>query len=201
MRTDLEQPLKFKDLLRSAAFAPAYFVASGAVVVAAMYFAWFGLQHRLPLSPDPADWGAFGDYFGGVMNPICAYMAFVWLVRSYSLQKTELAETREALEKTQKAQQRHAEVALAAARIEAANIRLSILVTQANTQRLELSTAKAEQRRGVFNREYENEVLPSPEIIHRMTARLAENEGSQLEILTAIAEIESALLRTQNGSD
>ena len=191
----------FDKVIRNGVFIPAYVLGAFAISIVLTYFQWFRAELNFPLSKDPAVWGQFGDFVGGVLNPICAYMAFVWLVRSYALQKTELAETRDALEKTQKAQQRHAEVALAAARIEAANIRLSILVTQASAQRLELSTAKAEQRRGVFYGEYENEVLPSPEIIRRMTAKLAESEGSQLEILTTISEIEQTLVRTQNDSD
>lgn len=127
MSAGVEPQLKLKDLLSSAAFMPAYLVASGAVTIAVLYASWFGLQHGLPLSKDPGDWGTFGDYFGGVMNPICAYMAFIWLVRSYALQKTELSETRKALEESLKAQQEQARLSLVSAKTGSLNIRLTAL--------------------------------------------------------------------------
>lgn len=49
------------------------------------------------LSSSPGDWGVFGDFFGGILNPVVAYAAFTWLTRSVRLQKEELTETRRAL--------------------------------------------------------------------------------------------------------
>lgn len=49
------------------------------------------------LSSGPGDWGVFGDFFGGILNPVVAYAAFTWLTRSVRLQKEELTETRRAL--------------------------------------------------------------------------------------------------------
>lgn len=119
--------LKIKDILGSAAFMPAYFVACGALGLVAFYAAWFGMEHNFSLSQKPEVWGQFGDYVGGVLNPLCAYMAFVWLVRSYALQKTELAETRQALEEGQKAQQEQARLALIAAQTQSLSIRLTAI--------------------------------------------------------------------------
>ena len=48
--------------------------------------------------------GAIGDFFGGVMNPIIALIALVWLVKGVSLQQIELAHTRKALEASEKHQ-------------------------------------------------------------------------------------------------
>lgn len=48
--------------------------------------------------------GSIGDFFGGVMNPIIALLALVWLVKGVSLQQTELAHTRKALEASEKHQ-------------------------------------------------------------------------------------------------
>lgn len=76
------------------------------------YF-WFYVKH-LPPDPDATDrlgigdWGAFGDFMGGLMNPIVAFAALYWLTQSVKLQKTELAETREALEGSEKAQKQQA---------------------------------------------------------------------------------------------
>lgn len=50
-------------------------------------------------SPDPATWGQFGDYIGGLLNPLVATLALLALVISIQIQKRELSETRAALEK------------------------------------------------------------------------------------------------------
>jgi hypothetical protein len=43
-------------------------------VVLGLYVAHF---HAQPVSDDPADWGQFGDYFGGVLNPFVALLTFL----------------------------------------------------------------------------------------------------------------------------
>lgn len=50
-------------------------------------------------SIDPATWGQFGDYVGGLLNPLVATLALVAIVISIRIQKTELKETRSALER------------------------------------------------------------------------------------------------------
>jgi hypothetical protein len=50
-------------------------------------------------SADPASWGQFGDYIGGLLNPLVATLALIALVISIQIQKKELSETRAALEK------------------------------------------------------------------------------------------------------
>ncbi len=185
---------RFKDILRSEVFAAAYWVGAFALLIVFAYFQKFKAEMGLPLSDKPEVWGQFGDYVGGILNPVCAYMAFVWLVRSFALQKTELAETRDALERTQAAQQRQADVAYAAARIEAANIRLSITTTQGSTCRLELSEAKAAYARGVLSGEYKGRELPYQQVINFLKQDLIEIEKVQLEILSSIEKIENSML-------
>lgn len=58
----------------------------------------------VPLSSVPAEWGVFGDFFGGILNPLVAYAAFTWLTKSVRLQKEELTETRRALSDSADAQ-------------------------------------------------------------------------------------------------
>jgi hypothetical protein len=82
------------------------------------------------LSNDPAEWGQFGDFVGGILNPLVAFSAFRWLVASVQIQKEELSETRLALRDTQKAQQDQADTSLLAARIQTLNIELSRVVSQ-----------------------------------------------------------------------
>jgi hypothetical protein len=184
----------FKYIVRSEVFAAAYWVGAFALMVVFSYFQWFKSELQLPLSENPAVWGAFGDYVGGILNPVCAYMAFLWLVRSYALQKTELVETRDALQLTQAAQQRQADVAYAAARIDAANIRLSITTIQGSTCRLELSEAKAAYARGVLSGEYKGAELPYQHVINFLKRDLLEIERVQLEILSSIETIEISML-------
>lgn len=56
------------------------------------------------LSGDPAAWGAFGDYIGGLRNPLVAFVAFVLLAKSLQIQHKELRETSEALKQASEAQ-------------------------------------------------------------------------------------------------
>lgn len=115
----------FSELTRSEVFAAAYWVGAFALVVVFAYFNKFKYMLDFPLSDNQEHWGQFGDYVGGVLNPVCAYMAFIWLVRSYALQKTELAETRKSLEESQKAQQEQARLALISTQTQALSIRLT----------------------------------------------------------------------------
>ncbi|MBA6139198.1 MULTISPECIES: hypothetical protein [Pseudomonas] len=51
-------------------------------------------------SSSPSDWGALGDYFGGLINPASSLVALYFLIKAYSKQKQELEDTRAALEQT-----------------------------------------------------------------------------------------------------
>jgi hypothetical protein len=51
-----------------------------------------------PLSQDPNDWGVFGDYIGGLLNPVVATFALILLWISVGIQRKELKATREALD-------------------------------------------------------------------------------------------------------
>lgn len=57
---------------------------------------WWGVQDS-ELASSPTLWGAFGDYFGGLLNPVVALAALALLAYSISLQKAELKEARDAL--------------------------------------------------------------------------------------------------------
>ncbi|WP_162989553.1 hypothetical protein [Comamonas sp. lk] len=48
--------------------------------------------------------GQIGDFFGGILNPIVALMALVWLVKGVKLQQKELEETKFALQASEKHQ-------------------------------------------------------------------------------------------------
>ncbi len=71
--------------------AIAALTAIGAVSVT--YIAAFGMTR----SADPALWGQFGDYFGGVLNPLFALAAFLSALWSISLQQREARSAAEQL--------------------------------------------------------------------------------------------------------
>lgn len=109
-----------------------------ALVVVASYVVWFFLVKRLSLSQQPEAWGQFGDYVGGLLNPLVAYFAFYWLTRSVFLQKQELAETRAALEESSASQERQARSAHISLRVAALSSLINSIMGEVQVQRLQI---------------------------------------------------------------
>ena len=62
------------------------------------YFVWFGIINQLDAARlTPAAWGEFGDFVGGIANPLVALFALYWLTESIKVQRQELADTRSIL--------------------------------------------------------------------------------------------------------
>lgn len=118
-----------RQIVRSRRFAVGIMLLAGVA-----YGAWF-VAHGADLSTNPNDWGTFGDFIGGVVNPLIAFMAFYWLTASVRLQKEELASTRAELAKTSEAQRDAAEHALHAAQLAALNTELSALSAEISSLR------------------------------------------------------------------
>lgn len=53
---------------------------------------------KLPPNESPAAWGTFGDYMGGLLNPLISLFTLIVAMKVWGLQKTELLETRRAVE-------------------------------------------------------------------------------------------------------
>lgn len=51
-----------------------------------------------PINERPDAWGQFGDYMGGLLNPLIFLFTLIVAVKVWNLQKTEVMETRKALE-------------------------------------------------------------------------------------------------------
>jgi len=76
-------------------------VVLGLIVVGFYYFnfnshilkrdIWQNVFQNLSESNDK--WGAFGDYVGGILNPIIAAFAFYLIAKTYELQKSESTKT------------------------------------------------------------------------------------------------------------
>ena len=63
---------------------------------AATYF-YYGQFHSYQLSQQVEHWGVFGDYIGGILNPIFGFFALIALLYTIHLQSKELAASREEL--------------------------------------------------------------------------------------------------------
>jgi Putative phage abortive infection protein len=60
------------------------------VVAALVVFAAYIVKFQGPLSSDPAAWGQFGDYLGGLLNPTFAFLALLALLATLGVQMREL---------------------------------------------------------------------------------------------------------------
>lgn len=76
-------------------------------IICAILFVYFlKFVFEIPvLSDDKGDWGTFGDYMGGVLNPIFAFASFMALLYTIKLQLEELQATREELKRSADAQE------------------------------------------------------------------------------------------------
>jgi hypothetical protein len=58
-----------------------------AVSVALVVLPWVATFYNAPLSTTPADWGVFGDYFGGVLSTLVSIFGFVALLVTIKIQR------------------------------------------------------------------------------------------------------------------
>lgn len=68
------------------------------VIIALLLFTYAWTFSKLPVDENPAAWGAFGDYMGGLLNPLISLFTLMVAVQVWRMQKTELLETRKAVE-------------------------------------------------------------------------------------------------------
>ncbi|TAK59810.1 hypothetical protein [Methylobacter sp.] len=91
--------------------------------VVGFYFANF---HN-GLSRENGAWGTFGDYFGGILNPVIAAFAFYLIAKTYELQKKELEATRSLLEVSTDAQKNQIVLAALTALLNSNLTRIGVL--------------------------------------------------------------------------
>lgn len=53
---------------------------------ACIFYFYFSLNLKFVISKDPEDWAKFGDYYGGVLNPILSFLTIYLLIKSTDLQ-------------------------------------------------------------------------------------------------------------------
>jgi hypothetical protein len=103
-----------------------------------IYVVWFWGVNSKVLSDQADAWGQFGDFIGGVLNPLVAYAAFYWLTRTVRLQKEELLETRQALAESAEAQAKQASYAQVSVRVSALTALINSIMVEVQTQRMQL---------------------------------------------------------------
>ena len=70
-----------------------------AALIVTVLCAYF-INFHMNFSDKNDEWGTFGDFIGGTLNPVLAALAFYWLTSSIRLQLQELKDTRKVLEDT-----------------------------------------------------------------------------------------------------
>ena len=95
-----------------------------------MLFAYFVKFSGYGFSGKQEDWGVFGDFLGGVLNPAISLAALYWLTRSISLQKRELKESREALIDAAYSQSKQAKSSEVAAKLQLLSIEMEMVSAQ-----------------------------------------------------------------------
>lgn len=81
-------------------------VALLAVFVLLVTLGFYFLNFHAKLSVVNADWGTFGDFVGGTLNPIFSLMSLLALLYTIILQTKEMAETRGELKRAAAAQEK-----------------------------------------------------------------------------------------------
>jgi hypothetical protein len=97
-----------------------------ALIGAVSWYAWwFGHKLELEIATDPADWGSFGDYIGGLLNPLISLFAFYWLGSSVRLQIQQIEDSTETMKQTAGHQKTQAELALQSQELVTINLELT----------------------------------------------------------------------------
>lgn len=93
-------------------------------------------------------WGTFGDFIGGILNPIFALFAFYWLTYSVRLQIKELIDTRKELQKSATAQAETATHQERIANLEEKNVdtQKEILELQKETLLKQITSSEAQKQ-------------------------------------------------------
>jgi|GEM_PF-5890335 len=82
------------------------------------------------LSNETQVWGQFGDYIGGILNPLVAFTALYYLYETVKIQRNEMMKTTKALKKTSYEQARIANINFASMKSNALTNQLDIVGLQ-----------------------------------------------------------------------
>ena len=150
------------------------------LVVIGFYFVNF----HSGLSGKNEVWGTFGDYFGGILNPVIAAFAFYLIAKTYELQKTELEATRSLLEVSTNAQKDQ--------------IKLAALTALLNSNLMRIDTLNAESfvYKGKLPLPQKTTMVDRIQEMERDRLTMATNPGLD-RINTRLDDIESEIEKLQ----
>ena len=86
--------------------------------------------YKIPLSKENSDWGTFGDFFGGVMNPILGFINLLLLTKTLASQKEFHEENKNFLATSETQQTKNTQIQEISARIVAIGHLLDITSQQ-----------------------------------------------------------------------
>ena len=117
----------------------AFSIGTFAALALATVVGWYVYNFGITPSTAKGDWGQFGDYLGGTLNPILSFLSLIAILLTFALQskqlflsnlqlalsKEELVASREELRKSAEAQQQTAEALRQQARFSALSAQIS----------------------------------------------------------------------------
>ncbi|WP_417326000.1 putative phage abortive infection protein [Halarcobacter sp.] len=77
-------------------------IAVGLFIISLGTYIYYNFYEQ-SISKSSADWGTFGDFMGGTLNPMLAFLSLIALLYTIKLQSKELSLSRKELAETQKA--------------------------------------------------------------------------------------------------
>lgn len=110
-------------------------ILSYSIFLVVAYVLWFFLKAR-PLSLEPEQWGQFGDFIGGLLNPVVALAALFWLTKSIRYQKEEIMSATDSLNTASEAGRDQALAMSRSAEINALAALISSVTSEINEKRL-----------------------------------------------------------------
>lgn len=161
------------------------------LAVPAVYAVWFFANEKV-LSTSSSDWGTFGDYIGGILNPIMALFAFYWLTRSILIQKKELEESQNALRDSSKSQAEQAKSSLALLHLQRLQIELEAINSTISTERAYINALLAQAathgtKYTVVTKEGNNKKLD--EFLPDLNAEIERLKSDQIRLLKEINDL------------
>ena len=86
-----------------------YWILIFAVSIMFVVLSFYFINFHGELSPSHEQWGAFGDYFGGTINPVLSFLTLIALLLTIILQNKQLEISSNELEATRQELKRSAE--------------------------------------------------------------------------------------------
>lgn len=136
---------------------------------AGFFWIYLPATGQKPETSPIGNWGAFGDFVGGLMNPLVAFAAFYWLTQSVKIQKQELAEVKMAAQDSAKSQEKMAQASQDSMRLQACTIVIDVhrqsigsLIEELEKQKLKLAkvgfTGRERHNTNVRIKEFEDAI-------------------------------------------